>query len=126
MALGARAPLAEIPGVNSSGARRGLWSLVFSGCSFRKYEWHLRETKHRIKVNAFDLLQIICNPCGPVIIYTWLGHSNESKTVTQSASTLEHKRNGTCCSPQWVSRYLSLLAQKAALSLIGVSRYLYC
>lgn len=81
VALGARAPLAEIPGVNSSGARRGLRSLIFSGCCYRKYEWHLRETKHRIKVNAFDFLQIICNPRGPVIIYTWLGHSNKSGAV---------------------------------------------
>lgn len=79
-------PLAEIPGVSSSGARRGLWPLIFSGCCYRKYEWHLRETKHRIKVNAFDFLQIIRNPCGPVIIYTWLGHSNKSETVTESAA----------------------------------------
>lgn len=36
-------------------------------------------TKHLIKVNAFDLLQIIHSPCGPVIIYNLLGHSNKSK-----------------------------------------------
>lgn len=58
-----------------------LWSLIFSGCCYRKCEWRLRETKHRIKVNAFDFPQIICNPCGPVIIYTWLGRSNKSGTV---------------------------------------------
>lgn len=79
---GSGAPLAEIPEVNSSGAHRGLCSLIFSGCCCTKYEWHLRETKHHIKVNAFDFLQIICNPCGPVIIYTWLSHSNKSETVT--------------------------------------------